>query len=423
MAYVPGFEYDLFLSYASDDFDERLAGLVRDLQVYLRRELGKDFSQDRGIFLDRNELNYTPVAWKQRLAEGARSAAILVPIVSPGYATSDYCAKEWEWFAEHPPLLWPTGTETVYRICPVRWRALDQDLLEQLAPEIRAAQEDRTLSAEELGLKLANGLRAMRRSRQMVYLGESDHEIRRRVRDEISRIGLRVVPEAASAYGNPEIVRRFLSEAHLAVHFVGNQQSQRAINAIRWSREYCRNATVLYEIPGVDLTAEERVQLEWLEEDIAKASAADSRAYDRVSGKSKNLDQFLEVLRDRLEGVRPLPATQVGIACEELDRAAAEAIIPEIQSRTGFTAVCHGESILEYKKSRGILLYWGEASGTRLLRARPILRAYYAFFLAPPPKPEDAKAQLAGCQILHQMSERFRVEDIRPFLAGLGWKG
>ncbi len=96
MAYVPGFEYDLFLSYASDDFDERLAGLIQELRLYLRRELGKDFSQDRGIFLDRNELNYTPVAWKQRLAEGARSAAILVPIVSPAYATSDYCAKEWE---------------------------------------------------------------------------------------------------------------------------------------------------------------------------------------------------------------------------------------------------------------------------------------------------------------------------------------
>src|SRR5689334_4294228 len=119
MAYVPGFEYDLFLSYASDDFDDKLQGLVRDLRVYLRRELGKDLSEERGIFLDRNELDRTPIEWKKKLQNSAGSAAILVPVVTPAYATSEYCAKEWEWFREDPPLSWRAGTEMVYRICPV----------------------------------------------------------------------------------------------------------------------------------------------------------------------------------------------------------------------------------------------------------------------------------------------------------------
>jgi hypothetical protein len=80
-------------------------------------------------------------------------------------------------------------------------------------------------------------------------------------------------------------------------------------------------------------------------------------------------------------------------------------------------------SLLDFKKSRGILLYWGEAEGVRLRRARQVVKAYFAFFFAPPPKPEEWKAELAGCPILHQTADQFQIEDIRPFLEALGWKG
>ena len=105
-------------------------------------------------------------------------------------------------------------------------------------------------------------LRLMRRSRQTVYVGESEYDIRQQVRNEMSRMGFRVMPEAAVAYGDPEVVQRLLGEAKMAVHFVGNQQSQRAIEAIGSSREYCQHATVVYEVPGVELSDEERFSLE-----------------------------------------------------------------------------------------------------------------------------------------------------------------
>ena len=203
-AYVPGFEYDIFLSYASDDLDDKLKALFADLKLALRRELGKDFSLAHGIFLDKDELNHTPTAWKDKLKQSANSAAILVPILSPTYATSDYCAKEFEWFCENPPptkpLTWPAGNQNIYRICPISWRPIDPDLLAQLASDIRRAQEDRSPSAEDLALKLANGLRMMRRSCQTVYLGESQHEIRLKVRDELRRVGFSVEPQAPVSY-------------------------------------------------------------------------------------------------------------------------------------------------------------------------------------------------------------------------------
>jgi hypothetical protein len=320
--------------------------------------LGSAFGASSGRISRTNTASSSTGTNSERLKRSAGSAAILVPILSATYATSEFCGKEWEWFRDNPPLEWIAGNQTVYRVCPFAWREIEPELRQQVAVDIRRAQEDRSLSPADLALKLANGLRMMRRSRETVYLGESEHEIRRKVRDELSRMGFRVEPEAPSAFTDPETIRTLLGKAKLAIHFVGGQESQLPLDAIRDSRQYCQYSTLVYEVPGVDLSAEEKFSLEWLEDDLKQSPASDSRAYDRISGTHKNLDQFLQIIRDRLEGARPVFTTQIGIACEEHDRRAVDFIIPEIQTRTGFSVVCHGLSLLDFKKSRGILLYW-----------------------------------------------------------------
>jgi len=422
MAYVPGFQYDLFVSYASGDDDGRLSQFVRDLRAHLSGALGKKLFAEESVFFDRQDLNRTPTDWKRKLEQSAGSAAILIPFLSPSYASSDYCAMEWEWFREEHPLRWRAGSEEVYRVCPVSWRSLDQEMLEQLAPEIRAAQEQRTPDVEELGGKIVNGLRMMRRSFQTVFLGEAENEVRRKVWDEMSRMGFRVMPEAPMAYGDPQRIRKQLGEARLAVHFVGGQTQQRAIEAIKCSRQDCQGTTVVYEVPGYDLSPEERVQLEWIGEGLRQAPLGDPRVYDRVSG--KNFEQFLEVLRDRLEGFRPVPPTRLGIACEEIDRPAVEAIIPQIRARTGLSVTNHGLSLLDFKKSRGVLFYWGAGDGKRLRQARLVVQGMIeAFFLAPPPKPPGHEKELGEGLVLRQQGDHFRVDDLRPFLQQVGWAG
>jgi len=242
------------------------------------------------------------------------------------------------------------------------------------------------------------------------------------VRDELSRVGFSVEPQAPSAFADIDKIRTLLGQAKLAIHFVGQQEATRPLNAIRDSRQYCQHSTLVYEVPGVDLTPAEKIQLEWLEEDLTKAPAGDKRTYDRIPGSLKNLDQFLQVIRDRLEGARPLASTQIGIACEDSDLPAVGRIIPKIQE-TGFTVICHGLSLLDFKKSRGILLYWGIAEGKRLRQARQILKEYFAFFLAPPPKGDEHRTELADATILYQREEQFQIDDIRPFLETLGWRG
>ena len=423
MAYVPGFRHDLFISYASDNYDAGLERFVADLRAYFRQELGRLFTEE-SIFFDQQYLNRSPTAWKAQLEQSAGSAAILIPFLSQSYADSDYCSKELEWFCEQAgdQLLWKAGTEQVYRICPVRWRNLDKETFYQLAPEIRDAQEQRLNSVTDLGAKLVTGLRLMRRSRHTVYVGEIEDEVGRKVRDELGRLGFRVMPEVSSAYRDEIAVRKHLSGALMAIHFLGGQTQERTIRAIQYARKTCPGATVIYEIPGYELSDAERLSVDWIEADIRSATDQDSRAYDRVKG--KNVDEFLQIVQNRLEGVRPLAPTAVGIACEETDRQTVEGIMPEIQTRTGFSIRCHGLSLLDFKKSRGILFYWGTAEGNRLRQARLAARGLReAFFLAPPPKPDGIEHELSDVSILRQHGEQFEVEDIRSFLSELGWTG
>jgi hypothetical protein len=414
VAYVPGFQYDVFVSYARSD-DSRLSEFVRDIRKYLTREFGTLFA-DECVFFDQQGLNHAPTEWKKKLKESAESAAILVPFLSPSYATSDYCAKEWEWFCKEHPLRWKTGSETVYRVCPVEWRPLDEEMQEQIAPEILDAQVQQSLSVEELGRKIANGLRLMRRSRQTVFVGECEHDVRQEVWNEMSRMGFRVMPSGPMAFGNSALIREHICEARLAVHFAGGHDQQRPFEAIKWSLKECQGATVVYEVPGHDLTREERFEIERIEYDFK----LDPR-YHHVR---QNFNELVHVLRDLMEGARPVRPTPLGIACEETDRPAVEAIIPEIQTRTGFEVTCHGLSLFDLKKSPGVLFYWGAAEGGWLRqarKARPAARD--AFFLAPPPKPSGYEQDLAGTYVFRQQGERFQVDEIRPFLQELGWAG
>src|SRR5579862_8371344 len=99
MPYVPGFQHDVFISYASDNYDPQMAQFVAELRSYLRQELGKQITEE-SVFFDQQDLNRTPTAWKEHLKRSAGSTAILIPLLSQSYAESEYCWKELESFSE-----------------------------------------------------------------------------------------------------------------------------------------------------------------------------------------------------------------------------------------------------------------------------------------------------------------------------------
>lgn len=89
MAYVPGFDYDLFISYSHADEREWVAIFEQNLRESLGRELGVKIS----IWQDVKEIRVAE-DWKSEIEEGIKRSAAFLTIVSPSYRTSRWCGKE-----------------------------------------------------------------------------------------------------------------------------------------------------------------------------------------------------------------------------------------------------------------------------------------------------------------------------------------
>ncbi len=102
MAYVPGYQHDVFVSYAHID-NEPLVGaaegwvstLVRNLETVLRQKLG-DRERRLDVWMDHELTGNRPFAGDIQAA--LERTAILLVILSPGYLSSDWCREERDTF-------------------------------------------------------------------------------------------------------------------------------------------------------------------------------------------------------------------------------------------------------------------------------------------------------------------------------------
>jgi hypothetical protein len=104
MAYVPGYQHDVFISYAHVDNAQSIAGddatrwintLRQSLQTRIDQKLGRTDAVK--IWMDRGGLaGNDPVT--PSIREAISSSAVLVVIFSPGYLKSPWCQQERELF-------------------------------------------------------------------------------------------------------------------------------------------------------------------------------------------------------------------------------------------------------------------------------------------------------------------------------------
>jgi TIR domain len=98
MAFIPGYTYDLFISYAHLD-NEKLPGqqegwielFYKSLQLKLAQRIGKMDAVK--IWWDSRKLDGS-ILFDHSIEEGINQSAIMISLVSPGYLGSDYCKKE-----------------------------------------------------------------------------------------------------------------------------------------------------------------------------------------------------------------------------------------------------------------------------------------------------------------------------------------
>src|SRR5690348_5692923 len=92
MAYLPGFEHDIFISYVHDNNQD---GWVTRLHDDLQKELDGSV---KGVKIWRDcELN-SNTRFDDKIRKTIEGSAIFLPITSKRDLMSEYCRQELEWF-------------------------------------------------------------------------------------------------------------------------------------------------------------------------------------------------------------------------------------------------------------------------------------------------------------------------------------
>jgi hypothetical protein len=450
MAYVPGFEFDLFLSYASGDNDQ---GAVEEFAAVLQKHISDNlvncFSPQEKVrlYFDRERLaSQTAVNWENHLRAAASSSALLVPLLSPNYLSSTYCGRERDWF---------TTQLYIEKSCPfavVGWRPVAQYPLpvEFKKAERHPAGEswlglmppaERLESARKFALKLRDALVAMRASVSAVFLGPAAGRgvaTRSRLRDELEKYGFRVVPDADYVFRDIEDVRCYLKEALIAIHFPGDGLDLDGLTTMQESF-LSAGKTVLVQPFGSTLSDDEAEALREIEGELASGGRFAGIALTHLVDKTD--DQVWETVKWEVRVARfrkDKSEFAVGIACEVRDLAGAKKVaglidqlgvparyppfetVPDIVGRLRALRATITES-------QALLCYWATADGMGLGKrlaqdARPRYRAK-AWYLAPPlDTPQKELLRQSSEMVLEQRTAEVEPAILEPFLRELGWE-
>jgi TIR domain len=412
MSYVPGWQYDLFISYASENNRDRWVQLFNDaLSVELRELLGTHFSE-KYIYLDKTGLRVGQ-SFPNELEAAAEASAMLVPILSPSYVTSEWCTRERNAFLKTVR----DSCGRSERLAPILVRAVEEGSLGILHEAqfvsflSRDGQTPWSIASPEwvallnqFAAQVRDALRSLRKKYTPVFLGRTTNPqsraVRKRCVEELAKRCFRVVPEAETELEYEHALSRNLSEAALAVHFVGGADDW-ATSAIEISTEACRGATVLYQPFSSTLTPTEEVWLHEFENDLA----ARPGKYQRLTG--KNDQELIDVLEQELANLAtpsagPSRSVGLGLVCDEKDLEIARSLKAAIESKdqieVQYPAFLQGrvspsEKMRRWSEllrtSKGLLFCWGAADVERLeaiwrLADKERPDGHRAWYLTPP---------------------------------------
>jgi hypothetical protein len=97
MALIPGFEHDIFISYAHNDNTTRSKKWVDEFVSDLKDKLIRSTGSKINIWWDENKIDGNTY-FEENIKEGIEGSAILICLHSPSYKNSEWCQKELEYF-------------------------------------------------------------------------------------------------------------------------------------------------------------------------------------------------------------------------------------------------------------------------------------------------------------------------------------
>ncbi len=411
MAYVPGFENDVFISYSHGDnvspFPDR-RGWVTSFSDGLSYNLLKFLGVPVKVWRDPKLGGDQPLDATLR-AQVERSAIFLC-VVSPSYLNSAYCTAERNCFRDKAKadgelkvgsrmrgiraVMLPHEDELHRQIfeeqAGFEFFRETEDGFEEYGVESQLFQD----GLRKLSQRIKGSLRDMRRSREAVYVAECPwgleaaengiRQERKRLQDdrgkvvtELSVKGYRVLPEVRIDQSMLDTVgREWLDEAKVSIHLLGATPDPLAIEQARLAMELNK--------PLITWTAKSRLHLDETEygemlRELMRYEDPDSRSQFLEGQSVEELkEEILQLLRPR--PAKPEPPAADGpwiyIVCdrhEDADFKRAGEIAKLIEEKDGFhvdlpikesadPGVFRADHERKLRACEGLLLYWGQGS-------------------------------------------------------------
>lgn len=130
MAYVPGFQHDLFISYAHVDNLPRAAGeqgWVDLFEYTLRTALAQLLGRAEAFSIWRDAKLAGNDAFDEAIADRIRGSALFLPVLSPGYLASTYCLQELDQFATADDAGWSARLRAKRRLLKLEFSSVPQE--------------------------------------------------------------------------------------------------------------------------------------------------------------------------------------------------------------------------------------------------------------------------------------------------------
>lgn len=317
-SFVPGFQEDIYLSYAHlDDAEE----WVTDLHTFLDRRIHQLLGERVRLWRDR-KLHGAEALW-ETLSLIISESAVFVSVLSPSYLKSTACMREAQLFfdaAHNTGGLLIGNSSRFFRVVKTPYeRKLEPEFLrESEVLELRFYEQDPqdatrftefssrrgrpgalmfSRNAEDLAQSLAETLQKLRmqltgykrhRARRTVFLADttSDREADRRfIIDEMSDrcefVQIRPLPRTASDLADN--LSRLLARCELSVHLFGSR-----FGIIPEGEEERSLGQIQFEMASTTR------RLAWIPEDLAKIEPRQQRFLNMIGGSASTR---IEVVR------------------------------------------------------------------------------------------------------------------------------
>ena len=457
MAYVPGFENDVFLSYAHGDNERSWVSVFHErLRIRLRELL----AVPPAIWRDERRLG-GETNFGEEIRRQVCSTAVLLTIVSPSYLASRYCRLERQAFSESTNSQGGMGVGTSFRIFKAIKTPKENDehrlfLKDALGFEFFRATGERDFDefgpgerefddeVDRLARRLKDLLRNMRNQRQAIYLAEPSAELEptwELVRKELSAHGYSIVPlDRLDEFFAQEALVAELRPAILTVHLLGGSFHEFSVRQARLACELQKRA-VVWIAPDVPLDSRQRefvdAQAGFSASKARYVFLTNQRDWQLTPAILEELAPKPEILPPSLDGG---PAS-IYLICDRTDPAEAgvgarlrDSIMEREKMRVFLPGVDKDPSSLDAEHRShlstcdGVLLYWGRAGkewflenyvdvnrACRNVRASRPFRSE-AIVLGKPDDPR--KSDVDGRLVIRDFDEP-RLDRLEPFLAPL----